>query len=127
MAAAPPKPPTDEATVQSQRRMVELGLSESDMQMAKTRLDGIVKDIDASASLAPEVEEILVRLSLRFLERTTNAACQLAAHRGSNEVELSDLRLYVEKTLGIQVPGFGVSDCSNVSPSLLDNTRNTGE
>lgn len=68
------------------QRLLELGMTDSDIEATRTRLNKMVKDIDSQASISPEVEELLIRMSLKFLESTTEFACKLASHRKSTEV-----------------------------------------
>ena len=52
------------------------------------------------------MEALLFALLDEFVSSASEFAAKLAAVRGSDEVELEDVKYYVEKVLGLHVPGF---------------------
>lgn len=82
-------------------------MTDEEVNASRRKLAQIVQQLDPLASLSPEVEEVLLELSTKFVESAARFGCKLAQHRGSKHLELDDLRLYVETMLGVHVPGYG--------------------
>jgi len=97
---------TNQSSSAGVQSLLRAGYTEDEVKVSRERLNQILKEVDPNAELSPEVEEILLQLSLRFVQSTTEFASKLAIHRGSNKLNVADLRLYVEKVLGMKIPGF---------------------
>eukprot|EP00511_Aplanochytrium_stocchinoi_P005236 CAMPEP_0204832300 /NCGR_PEP_ID=MMETSP1346-20131115/13122_1 /ASSEMBLY_ACC=CAM_ASM_000771 /TAXON_ID=215587 /ORGANISM="Aplanochytrium stocchinoi, Strain GSBS06" /LENGTH=224 /DNA_ID=CAMNT_0051964001 /DNA_START=443 /DNA_END=1117 /DNA_ORIENTATION=+ len=110
----------------SLQRLLRSGFTESEISVSRERLNKLLKEVEPRARLSPEVEEILLQLSLRFVQSTTEFASHLATHRGSDELNVADLRLYVEKILGMKIPGFGSTPCGRGSASAYTYAKATG-
>ena len=67
-----------------------------------------MKEVDPKGEieLESEVEFILLHLLDDFVYRVTQSAVLCADHRGSSELEASDLQLALEMDHGIRVPGY---------------------
>jgi transcription initiation factor TFIID subunit 12 len=83
--------------------------NESSEVLGKRKLQQLLNSVAPSANekLQPEVEDLLLELVDDFIESTTTFACKLAAHRGSDQLAMTDVKLHLEKNWGIRVPGFG--------------------
>ncbi|KNC50424.1 transcription initiation factor TFIID subunit 12 [Thecamonas trahens ATCC 50062] len=73
-------------------------------------LEELVKQIDPAEALDNEVKEVLFEIADDFIESVTSFACALAKHRGSDTLDVSDLKLHLERNWDIHVPGFGGVD-----------------
>eukprot|EP00514_Thraustochytrium_sp_LLF1b_P000817 CAMPEP_0184517228 /NCGR_PEP_ID=MMETSP0198_2-20121128/5446_1 /TAXON_ID=1112570 /ORGANISM="Thraustochytrium sp., Strain LLF1b" /LENGTH=144 /DNA_ID=CAMNT_0026907593 /DNA_START=147 /DNA_END=581 /DNA_ORIENTATION=- len=98
-------------------------MGDDELAASRTKLKSLVRLVDPNAQLVPEVEEVLIELSTKFVEQAAKYATRLAQHRGSNKLELPDLRMYVETVLGVHVPGFG-SSANGIAPSGLTASAN---
>ncbi len=84
--------------------------------LGKRKLQQLLNSVSPSSNekLQPEVEDLLLELVDDFIESTTTFACKLAAHRGSDQLEVGDVKLHVEKNWGIRVPGLGADSARNL-------------
>uniref|UniRef100_A0A7S2RUT8 Transcription initiation factor TFIID subunit 12 domain-containing protein n=1 Tax=Mucochytrium quahogii TaxID=96639 RepID=A0A7S2RUT8_9STRA len=96
-------------------RLRQAGFSDGEIDASRKKLADIVNEFDSKARLSEQVEEVLLELSTKFVEGAAEYGCKLAAHRGSNSLQLDDLKLYMEGVLGIHVPGFGSTNTSSAS------------
>jgi len=97
-------PSRDEVIFQ---RLQAAGFSGSEIVAASAKLQALTRQFDGHASLSPDVQEVLLELSARFVQSTAENAVKFARHRESAAVGLEDVRMYVEGRLGLHVPGFG--------------------
>ena len=72
------------------------------------QLKRVMKEVDPSGSieLEAEVEFALLHLLDDFVYRITQSAVLCADHRGSDALEVSDLKLSLEMDHQISVPGY---------------------
>jgi len=56
---------------------------------------------------------MMIRVLNDFLDETVSSSCVLAQHRKSNTLEVKDLKLHLEKSWNIRVPGFGSEEIKN--------------
>lgn len=54
-----------------------------------------MREVNPTAQIDEEVEEMLLQLADDFIDSTLNAACALAKHRHSPTVELRDVQLHL--------------------------------
>lgn len=81
--------------------------SDSPQFMSRPRIQELVRQVDPTVQVDSEVEDALLHLADDFLETATNAACILAKHRYSANVELKDVQLHLQRQWNMWVPGFG--------------------
>lgn len=75
--------------------------------ISKPRLQELVREVNPTAQIDEEVEEMLLQLADDFIDSTLNAACAIAKHRHSPTVELRDVQLHLERQWNMWIPGFG--------------------
>lgn len=63
--------------------------------VSRTKLQDLVREVDAAEQLDEEVEDLLLQLADDFVESTVNAACLLAKHRKATTVEVRDVQLHL--------------------------------
>ncbi|RZF33540.1 hypothetical protein LSTR_LSTR008186 [Laodelphax striatellus] len=78
--------------------------------LSKTRLQELVREVDATEQLDDDVEDILLQLADDFVETTVTAACLLAKHRKASTVEVKDVQLHLERNWNMWIPGFGTDE-----------------
>ncbi|XP_022189564.1 transcription initiation factor TFIID subunit 12 [Nilaparvata lugens] len=78
--------------------------------LSKTRLQELVREVDATEQLDDDVEEILLQLADDFVETTVTAACLMAKHRKASTVEVKDVQLHLERNWNMWIPGFGTDE-----------------
>jgi transcription initiation factor TFIID subunit 12 len=90
--------------------------------LGKRKLQQLLTSVSPANNekLQPEVEDLLLELVDDFIESTTTFACKLAAHRGSDQLEVGDVKLHLEKNWGIHVPGFGADSVRNLRRPASD-------
>ena len=88
--------------------------------LGKRRLQKLLHEVAPNEQLSPEVEDLLLELVDDFIESTTTFAAKLAAHRGSNVLDASDVKLHLEKNWQIHVPGFGPDLSRNLQRAPTD-------
>ncbi|GBG25960.1 Transcription initiation factor TFIID subunit 12 [Hondaea fermentalgiana] len=102
------------------------GFGDQEVLASVRKLNELVQSIDPNADLEPEVQEVLLDLSVAFVQEAAEQGIKLARHRGSSELQLEDLRMFVEGRLGLHVPGFGSTLTGGVPASQFDNQRRNG-
>jgi transcription initiation factor TFIID subunit 12 len=75
-----------------------------------TKIQEIVNQIDPRHTLDPEVEEILLEIADEFMDSVTGFACALAKHRQSDQLEVKDLQLHLQKNWGMKIPGYMIDE-----------------
>ena len=78
------------------------------------KLQNLCHSIDQSYYLDAEVQERLVELADRFLDKVTKDAIRLAKHRGSNCLDVVDVALALKKGYDLEVPGLGPPSVARV-------------
>jgi len=94
-------------------RLQLMGFSQDEISLSAQKLDALLAEVTAGAEqavLSDEVKAKLVEISMKFVEKSARFGAKLAKNRNSKSVEVGDLQLYVEDTLGIHVPGFGFNE-----------------
>ncbi|KZO92611.1 hypothetical protein CALVIDRAFT_601421 [Calocera viscosa TUFC12733] len=74
--------------------------------------------LDPEAVLDREAEELLLDAVFDFVSRTSEFGSRLARHRGSDTLQVKDVQLYLERHLGIRVPGFATEETRQPQPDL---------
>lgn len=74
---------------------------------SKPRLQDLVNEVDPDEQLDEDVEEVLLEIADEFIEDLVSSACSIAKHRGSNTLDVDDVKLHLERKYNIWVPGFG--------------------
>ena len=79
---------------------------ESHQILTPERLRQLVRQVDPSKEIDEAVTKLLLDVADDFVASVTRSASLLATHRGSATLEVSDVQLYLEKTMNIHIPGF---------------------
>lgn len=120
---APRMPPL---TASSFLKLRARGFGDQELLASVRKLNDLVQSIDPHAELEPAVQEVLLELAVAFVQEAAEQGIKLANHRGSNELRLDDLRMFVEGRLGLHVPGFGSTLTGGMPASQFDNQRRHG-
>jgi len=73
-------------------------------------IEQMAYQLDPEASLEKDTEELLIDAVFDFVKSTTEFGSRLAKHRGSETLAVKDVQLYLERHLGIRVPGFATEE-----------------
>ncbi|KAI1287773.1 Transcription initiation factor TFIID subunit 12 [Halotydeus destructor] len=73
----------------------------------KQRLQELVAEIDPNEQLDEEVEDVLLQMTEDFIDKLVASSCLVAKHRQSNQLEVKDVQLVLEKNHNMNIPGFG--------------------
>jgi transcription initiation factor TFIID subunit 12 len=90
------------------------------------RIQDLVSAIDSKERLDLDVEQLLSQLANEFVYNVAHHACQLALHRGSDTLDVSDVvfhlgffdlflifsEVLIEKNWDIKVPGFSSGEAA---------------
>eukprot|EP00817_Percolomonadidae_sp_ATCC50343_P004930 CAMPEP_0117428894 /NCGR_PEP_ID=MMETSP0758-20121206/8504_1 /TAXON_ID=63605 /ORGANISM="Percolomonas cosmopolitus, Strain AE-1 (ATCC 50343)" /LENGTH=188 /DNA_ID=CAMNT_0005215511 /DNA_START=25 /DNA_END=588 /DNA_ORIENTATION=+ len=74
--------------------------------VATDKLQKLLNEVDPRHTLDPEVEDILLELADRFIDSVTHMTCKIAQHRQASPADIKDMKLHLEKNLGLHVKGF---------------------
>ncbi len=79
--------------------------------MSKRKLRELVKTVgvdegDGETTIDGDVEELLLDLADDFITNVTNFACKLAKHRKSDNLDVRDIQMHLERNWNIRIPGF---------------------
>eukprot|EP01120_Amphizonella_sp_Union-15-10_P000837 TRINITY_DN10872_c0_g1_i1.p1 TRINITY_DN10872_c0_g1~~TRINITY_DN10872_c0_g1_i1.p1 ORF type:complete len:211 (-),score=38.40 TRINITY_DN10872_c0_g1_i1:56-688(-) len=74
--------------------------------VSRHKLKQLCYQIDPQKTLDAEAEDLLMVISDNFIEEATNWGCMYAKHREGKTLEVQDLKMYLEKKHGMQIPGF---------------------
>lgn len=75
----------------------------------KRLLQKIIQEIDPRVRLDEDVEEVLLHLANDFIDKSLESAHRSAKKRRSSTIEVQDMKMHMERTLNMTVPGFGKS------------------
>ncbi|KAI3629931.1 hypothetical protein MIR68_011366 [Amoeboaphelidium protococcarum] len=75
--------------------------------LKKEDIQSLIKQVDQSQNIEPDVEDVLLSIADDFLMNTITASISLAKHRNSDTLEAKDLALALQSQYGIRLPGFG--------------------
>ncbi|KAI9576109.1 transcription initiation factor TFIID subunit 12 isoform X1 [Glossina fuscipes] len=84
--------------------------AESQPILTKPRLLELVREVDVSAQLDEDVEELLLQIADDFVEDAVKATCAFAKHRKAPKVEVRDVQLHLERKWNMWIPGFGTDE-----------------
>lgn len=76
----------------------------------KPRLLELVREIDVSAQLDEDVEELLLQIVDDFVDDAVRSTSAYAKHRRVNKIEVRDLQLHLERKWNMWIPGFGTDE-----------------
>lgn len=89
------------------------GSSQGDQPLISSgKLRELVAAVDPTQQIDPVVEEMLLQIADDFVYNVASGACQLAVHRKSKTLDISDVQLHLEKQWNVRVPGFSVPEVS---------------
>lgn len=83
---------------------------ESQPILSKPRLLELVREVDATAQLDEDVEELLLQIADDFVEDAVKSTCAYAKHRKASRVEVRDVQLHLERKWNMWIPGFGTDE-----------------
>ncbi|XP_065363173.1 transcription initiation factor TFIID subunit 12 isoform X2 [Calliphora vicina] len=83
---------------------------ESQPVLTKARLLELVREVDTTAQLDEDVEELLLQIADDFVEDAVKATCAFAKHRKVSKVEVRDVQLHLERKWNMWIPGFGTDE-----------------
>jgi transcription initiation factor TFIID subunit TAF12 len=72
-----------------------------------TKLQSICHSISSSYTLDAAVQDSLLSMADRFVDKVVSDATKLAKHRGSKTLDVVDVALALKKGYGIEVEGLG--------------------
>ncbi|XP_073841718.1 TATA-box binding protein associated factor 12 isoform X2 [Musca autumnalis] len=78
--------------------------------LTKPRLMELVREVDTTAQLDEDVEELLLQIADDFVEDAVKATCAFAKHRKVSKVEVRDVQLHLERKWNMWIPGFGTDE-----------------
>ncbi|SCU87042.1 LAFA_0E04346g1_1 [Lachancea sp. 'fantastica'] len=83
--------------------------------MSKRKLRELVKSVgidegDGETTIDGDVEELLLDLADDFITNVTSFACRLAKHRKSDNLDVRDIQLHLERNWNIRVPGYAADE-----------------
>ncbi|XP_055903813.1 transcription initiation factor TFIID subunit 12-like [Eupeodes corollae] len=84
--------------------------TESQPILSKPRLLELVREVDATAQLDEDVEELLLQIADDFVEDAIKSTCAYAKHRKVSKVEVRDVQLHLERKWNMWIPGFGTDE-----------------
>ncbi|TMW52049.1 hypothetical protein DOY81_002829 [Sarcophaga bullata] len=84
--------------------------SESQPILTKPRLLELVREVDTTAQLDEDVEELLLQIADDFVEDAVKTTCAFAKHRKVSKVEVRDVQLHLERKWNMWIPGFGTDE-----------------
>ena len=107
---------------------------QSDRVLSKRKLSELVKTVgadegDGETTIDGDVEELLLDLADEFVTNVTAFACRLAKHRKSDNLDVKDVQLNLEKNWNIRIPGYSSDEIRSVrkwAPSNAHNQRISG-
>jgi len=67
-------------------------------------------EMDPEATLEKDSEDLLIEAVFDFIKSTTEFSSRLAKHRNSDTLAVRDVQLYLERHLGIRIPGFATEE-----------------
>ena len=71
------------------------------------RIQDLLSSLDPSYTIDPQAQEQVLQLADDFLDKVCKQSLRIAAHRGSNTVDVQDVQLVLAKQWGIVIPGLG--------------------
>lgn len=88
---------------------------DSERVMSKRKLRELVKSVgvdegDGETTIDGDVEELLLDLADDFISNVTGFACRLAKHRKSDNLDVRDIQLHLERNWNIRVPGYSADE-----------------
>jgi len=78
--------------------------------LTKPRLLELVREVDVTAQLDEDVEELLLQIADDFVEDAVKATCAFAKHRRVSKVDVRDVQLHLERKWNMWIPGFGTDE-----------------
>ncbi|KAM7364216.1 TATA-box binding protein associated factor 12 isoform 2-T2 [Cochliomyia hominivorax] len=87
-----------------------ISAAESQPILTKARLLELVREVDTTAQLDEDVEELLLQIADDFVEDAVKATCAFAKHRKVSKVEVRDVQLHLERKWNMWIPGFGTDE-----------------
>ncbi|EJT97387.1 hypothetical protein DACRYDRAFT_111928 [Dacryopinax primogenitus] len=76
----------------------------------RQQIQQLAIQIDPDAVLEKDTEELLIDATFDFIKDTTEFGCRLAKHRSADVLGVKDVQLYLERQLGIRIPGFATEE-----------------
>mmetsp|Transcript_23012 Transcript_23012/g.25575 ORF Transcript_23012/g.25575 Transcript_23012/m.25575 type:complete len:128 (+) Transcript_23012:137-520(+) len=83
--------------------------------MTPVKLQELLDQIHPGEKLDPEVEELLMVVADNFIDDLMAGAIGLAKHRASDNVDITDVKLYAETHYKLRVPGFNGAEPPQVA------------
>ncbi|KAF2760160.1 hypothetical protein EJ05DRAFT_274077 [Pseudovirgaria hyperparasitica] len=93
---------------------------DSERVLSKKKLDELVRQITGGGdsaggeTLTPEVEETMLQLADDFVDNIISTACKVSKLRESNQLDIRDIQLVLERNYNIRVPGFASDEIRTV-------------
>lgn len=83
--------------------------------LTKRKLTELVNTIgadegDRKTTIDGDVEELLLDLADEFVSSVTSFACRLAKHRKTDNVDVRDVQLHLERNWNIRIPGYAMDE-----------------
>lgn len=99
--------------------------------MSKRKLRELVKAVgvdegDGETVIDGDVEELLLDLADDFVTNVTSFACRLAKHRRSDNLNVKDIQLHLERNWNIRIPGYSADEIRSIrkwNPSAVYNQK----
>lgn len=99
--------------------------------MSKRKLRELVKTVgidegDGETVIDGDVEELLLDLADDFVTNITSFACRLAKHRRSDNLNVKDIQLHLERNWNIRIPGYSADEIRSTrkwTPSATYNQK----
>ncbi|KAI9295237.1 hypothetical protein K502DRAFT_291205 [Neoconidiobolus thromboides FSU 785] len=97
-------------------------MSENTKLVSKRRIQDLVSKINPLERMDPDAEDILLEIADEFIESVVGTACRLAKHRKTQNLEVKDVQLHLERNWNIRIPGFASEEIRTIRKPNISNS-----